>query len=80
MWTFAEGYGSLLGALGVLRVPVHHVTPTVWKKGEGVTADKSTSRQRACELWPTESHRFARVKDDGRAEACLIARYGLGQS
>ena len=78
VWTFAEGYGSLLGALGALRVPVHHVTPQAWKKAEGVTADKSTSRQRACELWPTESHRFARVKDDGRAEACLIARYGLG--
>jgi crossover junction endodeoxyribonuclease RuvC len=42
-----------------------------------VTADKSTSRQRACELWPSESHRFARVKDDGRAESCLVARYGL---
>ena len=30
----------------------------------------------SCERWPTEAHRFARVKDDGRAEAALIAEWG----
>ena len=34
VWTFAEGYGSLLGALGALRVPVHHVTPQAWKRAD----------------------------------------------
>lgn len=77
-WTFAEGYGALLGALGALRIPVVHVAPQVWKKEQGVTSAKATSRQRACEVWPTESKRFARVKDDGRAEAALIAHYGIG--
>ena len=36
----------------------------------------SEGRQRACERWPTEAHRFARVRDDGRAEAALLAEYG----
>lgn len=75
-WRFAEGYGAVLGALGALEVPVHHVTPTKWKKAQRVTAEKASSRQRAVELWPNDAARFARVKDDGRAEAALIARHG----
>jgi len=78
VWTFAEGYGAILGALGVLRIPVRHVTPAAWKKAAGIPADKNAARQRACELWPAEAHRFARVKDDGRAEAALIALHGVG--
>jgi crossover junction endodeoxyribonuclease RuvC len=76
-WKFAEGYGALLGALGACGIPVRHVTPAVWKKAAGLSKDKNASRQRASELWPDEAHRFARVKDDGRAEACLIALHGI---
>jgi crossover junction endodeoxyribonuclease RuvC len=76
VWTFAEGYGAILGALGALRVPVRHVTPNEWKKAARLPKDKAAARQRACELWPAESSRFARVKDDGRAEAALIALHG----
>lgn len=78
-WRFAEHHGAVLGALGALGVPVHLVTPGVWKRAAGVTADKGTSRQRAAELWPHEAGRFARVKDDGRAEAALLALYGTRQ-
>lgn len=78
-WRFAEGYGAILGALGALAVPVHHVTPAKWKKAQRVTTDKGSSRQRAIELWSTDAARFARVKDDGRAEAALIARHGWFQ-
>ena len=77
VWTFAEGYGAILGSLGAQRIPVHHVTPAVWKKAAGIPKDKDVARQRACELWPAESARFARKKDDGRAEACLIALHGV---
>lgn len=75
-WTFAENYGAILGALGALGVPVHHISAAGWKRAQRVTADKNTSRQRAVELWPAQASWFARVKDDGRAEAALIARYG----
>jgi crossover junction endodeoxyribonuclease RuvC len=89
VWTFAEGYGAILGALGALGVPVHLVTTPTWRRTNRITIPASTpkaqkskvgktlSRQRAVELWPTEAGRFARVKDDGRAEAALIARHGL---
>ena len=73
---FGANYGGLCTLLGGLLIPTRTVTPTVWKKAMRVTADKSSSRQRACERWPTEAHRFARVKDDGRAEAALIAEWG----
>ena len=70
-------YGIVLGVIGALCLPVEHVTPAVWKKAMGVTADKETSLRRARELWPTMADRFARKKDDGRAEAALIALYGM---
>jgi hypothetical protein len=74
---FGAGYGALLGALGALGVRVEHVTPATWKRAMKVSKDKDSSRQRARELWPGEASRFARVKDDGRAEACLIAEWWL---
>jgi hypothetical protein len=48
-----------------------------WKKANGlVKKPKSASRGLAMELWPDAAPLFKRVKDDGRAEACLIARAG----
>lgn len=75
-FTFGAGWGAVLGALGALEVPVELVTPHAWKKAMRVTADKASSRQRAAELWPADARRFARVRDDGRAEAALIAEHG----
>ena len=79
VFTFGLGYGALLGALGALHIRTHHVTPNMWKKAYRLNADKNASRQRASELWPSDANRFQRVKDDGRAEAALIANYGRSQ-
>lgn len=76
MFTFGTNYGAILGALGALHVPVHHVTPAHWKRTQRVTKDKASSRQRFAELWPDRAGLVARAKDDGRAEAALIARHG----
>lgn len=73
---FGCAFGVVLGVLGGLRVPVHLITPARWKRAAGLTADKSLSRRRACELWPEHSALFARVKDDGRAESALLAKLG----
>ena len=72
-----RNYGVLIGTIGALRLPLHHVTAAVWKRRIGVGADKETSLRRARELWPLHAHEFARKRDDGRAEAALIAVYGL---
>lgn len=76
VWTFAANYGAILAALGALGVRVELVTPNVWKKAMRCTADKNLARQRACERWPESAGLFKRVKDDGRAEAALVAEYG----
>ena len=59
-----------------LGVAVTLVTPAKWKATLRVPADKSASRQRAAQLWPGLAGTFARVKDDGRAEAAMIGLYG----
>lgn len=76
---YGVGYGVILGVLGTLHVPTNHIRPAVWKKAAGLSKDKGASRRRATEQWPSMAERFARVKDDGRAEAALIARYGWQQ-
>jgi len=73
---FGVGYGQILGVLAAVGIPTHHVTPSVWKKAAHLSADKTASRVLACELWPDCASAFARIKDDGRAEAALIARHG----
>lgn len=79
MFTFGTGYGVVLGVLGALRIPHTLVTAGKWKKSAGLGKDKNASRALAVRLWPDHAASFARVKDDGRAEAALIARHGLGQ-
>ena len=80
VWTFAEGHGVILGALGAARIRTELVTPARWKKAAGLNKDKTASRLRASTRWPDQARMFARVKDDGRAEAALIALYGSGAS
>lgn len=75
-FTFGYGCGMVEGVLAALRMPVALVTPQAWKKSAGLAADKGAARECAMRLWPSHAHMFARVKDDGRAEAALIARHG----
>lgn len=77
MFTFGRGLGCVEGVALGAGIPVRYVSPARWKRALLLGADKDTSRRRACETWPTDSQHFARVKDDGRAEACLIALYWL---
>lgn len=76
MFNFGANYGGICTLLGGLRIRVEVVSPNRWKKAMGVTADKRSSRDLAAARWPEHAARFARVRDDGRAEAALIAEYG----
>jgi crossover junction endodeoxyribonuclease RuvC len=73
---FFQVYGQLLGILTALAIPYTVVPPVVWKRALMVPAGKSAARARASQLLPAAAGYWARVKDDGRAEAALIALYG----
>jgi crossover junction endodeoxyribonuclease RuvC len=82
-FAFGAGFGIILGVLGVLGVPVSMVQPAVWKGASGLrrgvnesqAENKTRARDLATRLWPEHEAEFAKVKFDGRAEACLIARF-----
>lgn len=77
---FGMAVGAIKQAVGGNGIPINYVTPQAWKKAAGLIGkDKDASRARAIELHPNHSHWFARKKDDGRAEAVLIARHGHNQ-
>lgn len=65
-------------ALGVRPRPrVEFVTPAVWKAKLGLlNSGKGASRERCRSIYPGTESSLVRVKDDGRAEAALIAHYG----
>ena len=74
-FNFGVSYGTALGVIGALKIPVVHVSPAKWKKYFGLSADKEESRGLAIDKWPACLH-FRRKKDNGRAEAALMALYG----
>lgn len=74
-FNFGYGAGLLEGIHAGLGRSIVLVRPNIWKKAAGVPADKGAARQMAARLWPEKASQFARVKDDGRAEAALLARW-----
>lgn len=76
VFAFGKGFGIALGVLAG-RIRTEMVPPATWKKAMGLSGlGKDASRAIVTKLYPSEAKQFARVKDDGRAEAVLIALYG----
>ena len=75
MFNFGFAYGVVRGVVAGSYIPVHLVTPTTWKRHYKLSSEKEASRWTAINLWPANTM-FGRKKDDGRAEAALIAKYG----
>ena len=75
MFSFGRSLGVLEGALAGLFIPYVHVTPVVWKKKMQVNSSKDGARELAMRTWPNKADLFKRKKDDGRAEAALLALY-----
>lgn len=73
MYQFGRGVGMIEGVLAALQVPTEYVTPQAWQKAVGARDGKDGNRQRAAELFPAYAGLFARKKDDGRADAALMA-------
>ncbi len=76
MFQFGRSVGMIEGVLSALEIPTNYVTPQSWQKAVGARGGKDASRARAAELFPAYAANFTRKKDDGRADAALIAWYG----
>lgn len=77
MFNFGQSLGFIRAIASGAKCRVEHVTPSVWKGKLGLLkSDKNASREIARRLMPTITPAVTRVKDDGVAEAALLAYYG----
>ena len=76
--TTHQTYGGIRalaeGVFGRGRVLAVH--PTSWKSAMGLTRDKGLSSELAAELYPSHAGVFKVKKNDGLAEAVLLATHG----
>lgn len=84
-FAFGVSTGVVHGVLGACGVPFALVAPISWKGAYGLKREPDEKKREAKrksliaaqQLFPSSADRFARAKDDGVAEAALIALYGL---
>ena len=72
---FGRAFGTAIGILEGLGLPVVYASPSRWKRYYGLNRDGEASRRRALDLFPASAALFARKKDHHRAEAALLARW-----
>lgn len=75
-FAFGKSAGVAQGVIQGLLIPCHFVYPATWKSLMGLNSNKNLSRERARQQWKSHAAHFSRVKDDGRAEAALLALFG----
>jgi len=75
MFNFGYGAGILEGVVTALDIPMVKLNPAVWKPGMGLNRDKTVSLKLARKLFPQHTEQFALKRDDGRAEAALMAYF-----
>ena len=76
-FAFGQSFGIAIGVVAALQIAHTFVTPQQWKKDMRVSSEKNAARARASQLMPALSHNWPLVKHHGRAEAALIASYGM---
>ena len=74
VFTFGQAHGMLLGAIAMAGVRIVRIRPQLWQKTVSARGDP---RPRALELYPQMVGELKRKKDEGRADAILIAHAGL---
>lgn len=80
-FSFGRSLGALEGGLGAIGLQATEVSPQTWKRRVGVRKGpggdtKGPALEKVRRLWPECEHLFRRKKDNGRADAALIALYG----
>jgi crossover junction endodeoxyribonuclease RuvC len=86
-FNFGVSAGIIQGVLGALGILFTMVQPAIWKGAMGLrrvnesqAENKTRARGLAMKLWPEMAGEFKRVKDDGRAESALIARFAASKA
>ena len=72
-FSFGRSKGLVEGIATMSDCRIEYVSPVQWKRGMKLGKDKGKARDMAMKRWPVRRDLFKRVKDDGRAEAALIA-------
>lgn len=73
---FGEGYGIILGIAEALAFRIIHANPSVWKSAMNLSRDKNASLKLAAQYWPSHEKTWKYKKNDGLAEAGLLAEFG----
>jgi len=76
-FSFGRACEAVENAVITCDVPFTMVTSQSWKKALECPAEKDGSRMRANQLMPSFAHNWPLKKHDGRAEAAMIAYYGM---
>lgn len=77
-FTFGQADGIARGVIRCLGIQLVSVEPSQWKRHHGlIKAEKDASRQLVLLRYPDLASELARIKDQGRAEALLVALYAL---
>lgn len=82
-FSFGRSSGTVAACLACTGIPIEYLSPVDWKniiglaKSSDRAAAKNASRAEAIRRFPSHADLFARVKDNGRSDACLIALAGI---
>jgi crossover junction endodeoxyribonuclease RuvC len=81
VFSLGQTAGKIEGVLEALGLGYTYVHPKTWKKFyKLLRAEKEHSRALALQTWPLAGAiEFSRKMDQNRAEACLIAKWGITQ-
>jgi len=71
MFSFGVTKGMIMGCLGAYNIEIIRVTPSIWKINMGLSSDNMASK-----LFPLQKQMWALKKQEGIAEAVLLAKYG----
>lgn len=79
MFKYGKGYGQIVAATQITKVPFERVSPVTWKKYFKLGKEKERSRHLAHQKFPELQERLRYKYHHQRAEALLIALWGAEQ-
>lgn len=80
-FSLGQGCGLWLGMAAMRKMPIARITPQLWQRAllAGLPKGKGSSLVRARELFPGAASMLTRKRDDGPADALLIAEFARRQ-